>query len=101
MKDDDFRKWQAEQPTSDLLEKAREHIRENSKHYGKRWTMSIPPQREDTDMVFSELCRRLEYWQKRCLAAEDYIEESPCDPDINETLWRAYRYWESVKNDQV
>lgn len=57
---EDFQKWQAEMPTTDLLEKAREYIRENSKNYGKRWKMSIPPQRSDCDMVFGEVCRRLE-----------------------------------------
>ena len=92
---------QAAIPTPELIEKARDYIGKVTEYGHREWRISIPVNRYDADMVFQEVCRRLEYWQKRCEAAEAYIEESPCDPDINETLWRAYRYWESVKNEHV
>jgi hypothetical protein len=35
----------------------------------------------------------LEYWKKRCLAAEKFIDESPCDPDIYKEQLEAYNIW--------
>lgn len=37
-------------------------------------------------MTFNEL----EYWKARCLAAEKFIDESPCDPDIYSEQIEAY-----------
>lgn len=36
----------------------------------------------------------LDYWKQRCLLAEAYINESPCDPDIfpaQEDAWSEYK----------
>lgn len=43
----------------------------------------------------------LEYWKQRCLLAEKYIDESPCDPDIYDNQMKAYREWQDFKNDQT
>jgi hypothetical protein len=41
------------------------------------------------------------YWKERCLAAEEYINLSPCDPDIYEEQLISYYYWkELVKNER-
>ena len=40
---------------------------------------------------------RLEYWKKRCEAAESYIAESPCDPDIYPEQLVAYWKWLAAK----
>lgn len=40
----------------------------------------------------------LEYWKKRCLAAEKFINESPCDPDIYPEQIEAYNNWQQIKN---
>lgn len=37
------------------------------------------------------------YWQIRCEAAEKYINESPCDPDIRVDQYKAYVKWEEIK----
>lgn len=41
----------------------------------------------------------IEYWRKRCLAAEEYIKESPCDPDITNEQAEAYFKWQDIKKD--
>jgi hypothetical protein len=38
------------------------------------------------------------YWKTRCLLAEKYIEESPCDPDIYDEQIKAYNKWQDFKN---
>lgn len=38
------------------------------------------------------------YWKKRCDAAEKYIEESPCDPDIYPAQLVAYQEWNRIKD---
>jgi len=40
--------------------------------------------------------KELEYWKERCLAAELYIEESPCDPDIRVQQLEAYWAWREI-----
>lgn len=40
------------------------------------------------------------YWKERCLAAEKYIEESPCDPDIYLEQYKAYENWLNLKNEK-
>lgn len=46
----------------------------------------------------------LEYWKKRCLAAEKFIKESPCDPNICveqiEACNEAYNIWQKIKNNK-
>ena len=37
------------------------------------------------------------YWKTRCLLAEKYIEESPCDPDIYDEQLKAYSVWMDFK----
>jgi len=37
-----------------------------------------------------------DYWQKRCEAAEAFIEESPCDPDIYPAQLEAYHKWRKI-----
>ena len=95
---EEFAKLQAEMPTPELIEKARDYIRDVSKKGQRDWRMSIPPSRYDADMVLGEVCRRLEYMERRCIAAEAYIDESPCDPDITQAQWAAYRFWEGIKS---
>ncbi len=56
----EFEKLQAEIPAPELIERAREYIRDVSKKGQREWRMTIPPSRYDADMVFGEVCRRLE-----------------------------------------
>lgn len=37
-------------------------------------------------------------WKVRCEAAEAYISESPCDPDITAAQLKAYNKWQEIKN---
>ena len=39
-----------------------------------------------------------DYWQSKCLAAEEYIQETPCDPDILPLQVMAYNKWQELKN---
>jgi len=40
-----------------------------------------------------------DYWKERCILAEKYIEESPCDPDIYISQLEAYHNWKDfIKN---
>ena len=39
-----------------------------------------------------------DYWKKRCLAAEKYIDERPCDYDIYQEQVAAYNEWQIIKN---
>ena len=41
-----------------------------------------------------------EYWKHRCLAAEHFIEESPCDPDIYPKQIEAYNEWQKWVEDE-
>ena len=41
-----------------------------------------------------------EYWKHRCLAAEQFIEESPCDPDIYPKQIEAYNEWQKWVEDE-
>lgn len=40
-----------------------------------------------------------EYWQKRCLLAENALNESPCDPDITDSQIRAHRMHDYFKEN--
>jgi hypothetical protein len=37
------------------------------------------------------------YWKTRCLLAEKYIEESPCESDIYDAQIKAYDKWQEFK----
>lgn len=39
---------------------------------------------------------RYMYWKDRCQKAENYINESPCDPDITEKQIKAYSEWKEM-----
>jgi len=59
-----FKQLQAAMPTPELIEKARAWYCKLAETRGEAWTMSIPPNKNDPDMIFSELCRRLEIVSK-------------------------------------
>ena len=63
-----------------LLKKAREKI--------ESLTQQLESARKDAE--------NLEYWRSRCQAAEEYIAESPCDPDIYESQLKAYQAWMKI-----
>lgn len=41
-----------------------------------------------------------DYWRKRCEAAELFIKESPCDPDITSKQIVAHNHWQSLKQKE-
>jgi hypothetical protein len=41
------------------------------------------------------------YWKERCLAAEKFIDLSPCDPDIYPDQLIAYGEWETIKKKRT
>lgn len=43
---------------------------------------------------------REQYFEKRCKAAEKYIKESPCDPDITNKQWDAWNEWRKIATDE-
>jgi hypothetical protein len=42
-----------------------------------------------------------DYWKERCLAAEKFIDLSPCDPDIYDDQLIAHNEWVTIKNKQT
>lgn len=99
MAQEKFDKKQSEILTQDLIETARELISALCGAGGRSWSLRIPPDPErDPEMVFSELCRRADYWQTRCILAEKYIAQSPCDPDIYPSQVEAHTAWQEFKN---
>lgn len=42
----------------------------------------------------------LDYWMKRCIAAELFIAKSPCDPDITKEQIEAYKIWQAFKDTE-
>lgn len=40
-----------------------------------------------------ELGNEVDYWKSRCLAAENFIKESPCDSNITEAQREAHSEW--------
>lgn len=94
-----FNEIKAAMPTHELIEKAWAWCCKLAETGGKAWTMSLPPNKNDPDMIFSELCRRLEYLQRRCDAAELCIEMSPYDPDITGDQIEAHQKWEAIKSE--
>lgn len=55
---------QAAIPTAELIERARAYIGAVSGKGHREWRMSIPVNKNDADMVFQEVCRRLEIVSK-------------------------------------
>jgi len=39
----------------------------------------------------------LQYWKKRCILAEKFIEKTPCDPDIYPEQFEAFEEWQKLK----
>ena len=44
--------------------------------------------------------RKNNYWKQRCLAAEAYIDETPCDHDIHYDQHNAYLNWQKIKDEE-
>ena len=44
---------------------------------------------------------KVEYWVKRCLAAETYIYESPRELDKHPEQYPAYKIWLDIKNGET
>jgi hypothetical protein len=42
-----------------------------------------------------------DYWKERCLAAEKFIDLSPCDPDIYDDQLIAHGEWVELVNKQI
>lgn len=42
-----------------------------------------------------------DYWKERCLAAEKFIELSPCDHDIYDDQLTAHYEWETIKKKRT
>ena len=40
------------------------------------------------------------YWIERCKAAENFIEESPCDPDVTYDQIVAWEDWDFLKKQE-
>lgn len=38
----------------------------------------------------------VDYWKRRCKAAERFIEQSPCDPDITPKQIEAHEAWQEI-----
>lgn len=45
--------------------------------------------------------KELEYWKRRCQAAEKCIENSPCDPDITPSQIEAFKEWGAILLEEV
>lgn len=43
---------------------------------------------------------REQYWKDRCLAAEDFISATPCDPDITNEQIITGEKWQSLKDQE-
>lgn len=57
---EEFAKLQAEMPTPELIEKARAWNTKLCETGGRAWSLRVPVSENDPDMIFGELCRRLE-----------------------------------------
>ena len=65
-----------------------EHNMETMREYGK-----LIPEVEEEEPY--------NYWKERCLAAEKFIDLSPCDPDIHGDQWIAHNEWIKLINKQT
>lgn len=57
---------------------------------------SLPSTGEDVQTPSASVGMEEAYWRERCLAAELFIKESPCDPDITKEQIEAYSKWQSL-----
>ena len=60
----EFSKLQAAMPTPELLEKARAWNSKLCATGGRAWSLRVPVSEDDPDMIFGEICRRLEIVSK-------------------------------------
>lgn len=70
----------------------------NADHEGICWV------RADWDHILEAMAEyaniREQYWKERCLAAEDFIKASPCDPDITPAQVKAHEKWSQLVHNQ-
>lgn len=52
---------------------------------------------ETIEDIVKDQMPQCDYWEKRCALAENYISLSPCDPDIYEEQFEAYKEWNKFK----
>lgn len=52
----------------------------------------------DTDL---EQKRALEYWTRRCEAAELYISKIPCSPDTSKEQYEAFTIWTDIIDEEL
>ena len=67
--------------------------------YNPKPDNSTPPQLNKPN-VSGSLPPSADYWEKRCKAAEKFIDESPCDPDIHADQIKAYDEWRTIVTRQ-
>jgi hypothetical protein len=66
---------------------------------GAKWARDILINQIASEPVINNsLLSDVDYWKQRCLAAEKFIKESPCDPDIHEDQIIAYKQWQDIVN---
>lgn len=58
MKEEEFKRRQAEMSNEELIELAEKEVSELARTYGKSHKMCIPPMVTDTDMILTEIIRR-------------------------------------------
>lgn len=68
--EEQFRARQAEMPDKELSEKCRKLVSDVCKD-PRKWTMTVPPQVDDSDMILCELIRR---FNKLTEAPEPLVE---------------------------
>lgn len=52
---------------------------------------------ESLGMELDALAKVKDYWYNRCYQAENFIEKSPCDPDITAEQIEAHKIWQESK----
>lgn len=65
-----------------------EHDMETMREYGK-----LIPEVEEEEPY--------DYWKERCLAAEKFVDLSPCDPDIHGDQLIAHNEWIKIINKKT
>lgn len=77
----------------DLLSQQRQTIEQQKKQI-EGWQN----ENESDDDEWVKLYANRDYWKQRCEAAEKFIEESPCDPDITTAQIAAHKTWQQLKS---
>ena len=67
---------------------------ENDQEFEKEFALVKPTLDEQEDEEYN-------YWKERCLAAEKFIDLTPCDPDIYDDQLIAHNEWVAIKNKQT